>query len=193
MFDVDQFKSINDTGGHAAGDEVLATLARVLMRAMRANEQVFRIGGDEFAAVVAGATEAGVRAGERILRAARLQRRGRSLPTLSGGVAHSTGAEQKEELLARADAALYAAKDAGGDRILASSVLVPNERRAVVQAETAGGTARTPRSPLAPHPARRRRPRPARPAANDVRDHRHRGRGGAQRRRGPGQHRREPA
>ncbi len=136
IFDVDQFKSINDTGGHAAGDDVLATLARVLMRAVRADEQVFRIGGDEFAAVVAGAAEAGVRAGERILRAARLQRRGRSLPTLSGGVAHSTGAEQKEELLARADAALYAAKDAGGDRILASSVLVPNERRAVVRAET---------------------------------------------------------
>jgi diguanylate cyclase (GGDEF)-like protein len=135
MFDVDSFKTVNDTGGHAAGDRVLETLARVLMRAVRANEQVFRIGGDEFAVVVAGAAEAGVRAGERILRAARLQRRGRSLPTLSGGVAHSTGAEQKEELLVRADAALYAAKDAGGDRILASSVLVPPKTRSVVRAE----------------------------------------------------------
>jgi GGDEF domain-containing protein len=88
LLDVDDFKGINDTFGHAAGDEVLATLARIFMRAVRADEHVFRIGGDEFAVVIAGATEAGVRAGERILRAARLQRRGRSLPTLSGGVAH---------------------------------------------------------------------------------------------------------
>ena len=134
MLDVDKFKSVNDTSGHAAGDEVLAMLARIFLRAVRASEHVFRIGGDEFAVVVAGATEAGVRAGERILRAARLQRRGRSLPTLSGGVAHSTGAEQKEELLARADAALYAAKDAGGDRIVASSVLIPVRPRSVEEA-----------------------------------------------------------
>jgi ribonuclease P protein subunit RPR2 len=127
--------AVNDTSGHAAGDEVLATLARVFLRAVRANEQVFRIGGDEFAVVVSGTNEAGVRAGERILRTARLQRRGRSLPTLSGGVAHSVGAELKEELLARADAALYAAKDAGGDRILASGVLAPTRPRAVVEIE----------------------------------------------------------
>jgi diguanylate cyclase (GGDEF)-like protein len=136
LFDVDRYKDSNDTGGHAAGDDVHATLARVLLRGVRANEFVARIGGDEFAVVVAGATEAGVRAGERILRAARLQRRGRSLPTLSGGVAHSNGAELKEELLARADAALYAAKDAGGDRILASSVLVPKKQRSEAQVET---------------------------------------------------------
>jgi diguanylate cyclase (GGDEF)-like protein len=125
LLDVDGFKDVNDTGGHAAGDEVLATLARILLRAVRASEHVYRIGGDEFAVILAGATEAGVRAGERILRAARLQRRGRNLPTLSGGVAHSAGVETKQELLARADAALYQAKDAGGDRILAAGIVAP--------------------------------------------------------------------
>ena len=125
LLDVDGFKQVNDTDGHAEGDEVLATIARVFLRTVRANEHVFRIGGDEFAVVIAGDTEAGVRAGERILRAAKLQRRGRSLPTLSGGVAHSAGAQQKEELLARADAALYAAKGAGGARVVAASPRIP--------------------------------------------------------------------
>ena len=130
LLDVDGFKTVNDTGGHAAGDEVLATLARIFLRAVRANEHVYRIGGDEFAVVLAGAAEAGVRAGERILQAARLQRRGRDLPTLSGGVAHSAGVESKQELLARADAALYQAKDAGGDKILAAGIVAPRKQRA---------------------------------------------------------------
>jgi cyclic di-GMP phosphodiesterase len=129
LLDVDGFKAVNDTGGHAAGDEVLATLARIFMRAVRANEHVFRTGGDEFAVVIAGATEAGVRAGERILRATRLQRRGRNLPTLSGGVAHLTGVGSKQELLARADAALYKAKDAGGNRVAAAGIVAPLRQR----------------------------------------------------------------
>jgi diguanylate cyclase (GGDEF)-like protein len=133
LLDVDGFKAVNDTGGHAAGDEVLATLARIFMRSVRADEHVFRIGGDEFAVVIAGATEAGVRAGERILRATRLQRRGRNLPTLSGGVAHSAGVGSKQELLARADAALYNAKDAGGNRIAAAGIVAPDRRRAAVE------------------------------------------------------------
>jgi cyclic di-GMP phosphodiesterase len=131
LLDIDAFKAVNDTGGHAVGDEVLETLARIFMRAVRANEHVFRIGGDEFAVIITGATEAGVRAGERILRATRLQRRGRSLPTLSGGVAHSVGAESKQELLARADAALYTSKNAGGDRITGAGIVTPARPRAV--------------------------------------------------------------
>ena len=58
LFDIDGFKAVNDTGGHAAGDEVLASLARIFMRTVRANEQMYRIGGDEFAVVIAGATRA---------------------------------------------------------------------------------------------------------------------------------------
>ena len=137
LLDVDGFKTVNDTGGHATGDEVLATLARIFLRAVRANEHVYRIGGDEFAVILAGATEAGVRAGERILQAARLQRRGRDLPTLSGGVAQSAGVESKQELLARADAALYQAKEAGGDKILAAGIVAPRKQRASAGQKTA--------------------------------------------------------
>jgi diguanylate cyclase (GGDEF)-like protein len=134
LLDVDDFKAVNDTDGHVTGDEVLSTLARIFLRAVRANEHAFRIGGDEFAVVIGGDLAAGVRAGERIMRAIRLQRRGRSLPTLSGGVAFSVGGvESGDELLARADAALYAAKDAGRDRILVAGEIAPRRRLSVVK------------------------------------------------------------
>jgi diguanylate cyclase (GGDEF)-like protein len=119
LLDVDNFKQVNDSDGHAAGDEVLATLARVLLRSVRANEHAFRIGGDEFAVVVVGDADAAARAGERILRSVRRQRRGLELPTLSGGLAHAAaGTKTRKELFARADAALYAAKGEGRDRLV---------------------------------------------------------------------------
>jgi diguanylate cyclase (GGDEF)-like protein len=62
LLDVDGFKTVNDTGGHAAGDEVLATLARTFLRALRANEHVYRIGGDEFAVILPEAEEHDARA-----------------------------------------------------------------------------------------------------------------------------------
>lgn len=119
LLDIDNFKQVNDTRGHAAGDEVLATLARVLLRTVRANEHAFRIGGDELAIVVVGPAKAAARAAERIVRAARLQSRGVDLPTLSAGLAHApAGTATKKELFSRADAALYAAKGAGRDRLV---------------------------------------------------------------------------
>ena len=95
LLDIDDFKGVNDTLGHAAGDEVLSTLARVLLRSVRANEQVFRLGGDEFAVVIADETSAAERAGERILRAVRRHRRGLELPTLSAGLAHVRAASAR--------------------------------------------------------------------------------------------------
>ena len=93
--------------------------ARVLLRTVRANEQVFRLGGDEFAVVIADDTSAAERAGERILRAVRRHRRGLELPTLSAGLAHAPRRHRHEEgLYARADAALYDAKGAGRDQLV---------------------------------------------------------------------------
>jgi ribonuclease P protein subunit RPR2 len=133
LLDVDDFKSVNDTSGHARGDEVLATLARVLLRSVRPNEPVFRIGGDEFALVIPGGADAVRRVGKRVLDAVRRQRRGGELPTLSAGVAHApAGSSTKEELLARADAALYDAKGAGRDRLVASDEPAPRPRLVVV-------------------------------------------------------------
>jgi ribonuclease P protein subunit RPR2 len=120
LLDVDNFKQVNDTYGHAAGDEVLSNVARVLLRSVRATEQAFRIGGDELAVVTVGAVRGARRAGERVLRAARLQSRGPELlPTLSAGLAHAAaGTATKTKLFARADAALYAAKAGGRDRLV---------------------------------------------------------------------------
>ncbi len=120
LLDVDDFKSVNDTDGHAAGDDVLASLARVFLRTVRANENIFRIGGDEFALVIDGDAEAGRHATERILQDVRRQRRGRKLPTLSAGIAQAAAETEHVELYARADAALYEAKKAGRDRIVVS-------------------------------------------------------------------------
>jgi diguanylate cyclase (GGDEF)-like protein len=118
LLDVDRFKDVNDMDGHAAGDEVLSTVARVLLRSARANEEVFRIGGDEFALVVLGDASDASHATERVLRAVREHSRGRKLPTLSAGIAEASSSESdKTSLVARADAALYAAKEAGRDRL----------------------------------------------------------------------------
>jgi diguanylate cyclase (GGDEF)-like protein len=118
MLDADGFKNVNDTHGHAAGDDVLRQLARVLLRCVRPDDGVFRLGGDEFAIVVAGRRTAGIRVGERVRQALRAQRRAQ-LPTFSGGIATApTDARTHAELAQRADAALYAAKAAGRDRIV---------------------------------------------------------------------------
>jgi cyclic di-GMP phosphodiesterase len=118
LFDVDGFKSINDRHGHAEGDEVLRSLSRVFLRTLRADEQIYRIGGDEFALVIDGRSGAAVRAAERIQRAAARQRRGRALPAVSVGVAGiDAEVATPAELAARADRALYRSKAAGGNRI----------------------------------------------------------------------------
>jgi ribonuclease P protein subunit RPR2 len=119
MLDADGFKNINDSRGHAEGDDVLRELGRVLLRSVRPEDGVYRLGGDEFAVVVGGRRTAAVRVGERVRRALRTHRRAQ-LPTFSGGIAVAPGdARTPEDLARKADAALYAAKAAGRNRILA--------------------------------------------------------------------------
>ena len=126
LLDVDCFKEVNDTSGHPAGDQVLSTIARILLRSARSNEQVFRIGGDEFALVILGEANDAARATERVLGAVRNHRAGLELPTLSAGIAEGPpGATSREELVARADAALYAAKRAGRDRLTVADERTP--------------------------------------------------------------------
>jgi diguanylate cyclase (GGDEF)-like protein len=118
LLDADDFKQVNDTRGHGAGDDVLREIARVLARCVRPDDGVYRLGGDEFAVVVDGRRNAALRVGERVRRALRTHRRAQ-LPTLSGGIAVApTAAHTPAELLRKADAGLYAAKAAGRDRIL---------------------------------------------------------------------------
>lgn len=111
--DVDQFKTINDTYGHAAGDRALVDLARALEATLRQGDELYRIGGDEFVAVVeVPSTNEAVAVAERLAAAAR--RVGR---TISVGVALQRAEELGETTLNRADHALYEVKRHGRDGV----------------------------------------------------------------------------
>jgi len=120
-FDLDHFKSINDRFGHALGDEVIKLFAATANSSLRLTDFVVRLGGEEFAAIMPGTVEDGLLVGERI-RAA-FETAGRTVgghyvgATVSVGVAAHESAANIDALLARADAALYAAKANGRNRV----------------------------------------------------------------------------
>src|SRR5207248_2005869 len=119
--DVDGFKRINDNFGHAAGDALLQHIGTLLRATLRASDLPARIGGDEFVALMPDTSVDGaVITSERLLgRLAQhpLEVLDQSLTaTVSIGVASAEGCSSLEELLARADAALYRAKKEGKSR-----------------------------------------------------------------------------
>ena len=113
--DLDGFKRVNDTAGHAAGDAVLRKAAEILQRAARRVDTIARLGGDEFGLVLMGAGEAQARiVVERLLAAWREQ----GLPVgISVGIATNRDGASRTEIIAAADAAMYRAKVAGGNRV----------------------------------------------------------------------------
>ena len=122
MIDIDYFKEINDTCGHAAGDAALMQTARILVDAVRGSDVVCRYGGDEFLVLTPETNLEGVAAlGEkiRLTAASRLFGDGERVfeLTLSIGAAELLPDESSHEMLARADTALYNAKQAGRNRI----------------------------------------------------------------------------
>jgi diguanylate cyclase (GGDEF)-like protein len=119
MGDIDRFKALNDRYGHAAGDEALAEIGRVLMTESRAIDTPARIGGEEFAVLLPSTDAAAALVTANRLRAAiSLVRDGDGRPlTISFGVAEHPGdGATASDLIAAADRALYAAKAAGRDR-----------------------------------------------------------------------------
>jgi diguanylate cyclase (GGDEF)-like protein/PAS domain S-box-containing protein len=119
--DLDRFKVLNDTYGHAAGDVALRTVARTMLEASRASDSVARIGGEEFGLTVANIDRAALRVvGER-LGSLVARSRIRADPydlgvTVSIGGSMAIPGDTAATIFKRADAALYRAKDGGRNR-----------------------------------------------------------------------------
>ena len=115
--DIDHFKKVNDTHGHAVGDQVLVAVAGVLRDAVRRSDLVARLGGEEFCVVQTDVDVALMAMLTERLRAAVAALREPLAVTASFGVCHSTTTREPAALLALADQALYRAKDAGRNRV----------------------------------------------------------------------------
>lgn len=137
MFDIDHFKRVNDTHGHAAGDEVLRQIACRALNSVRSVDLVARLGGEEFAVVM---PETGLAIAAAVADRLRLEVASEpfALPavseplavTISIGVTTANGGyEDRDQFLKRADEALYEAKSTGRNRVVARAErLVPHLR-----------------------------------------------------------------
>ena len=141
MADLDHFKDLNDTFGHETGDRALRLFAETMRRTVRHDDLACRYGGEEFAIVLPNTTTAtAVDVLERIRAGLRSAVSAGTAPTftVSFGVAASTSYADLDEVVARADQALFQAKDAGRDCIWVDGDLAP--------------TAALPAEPLLPAP-----------------------------------------
>ena len=125
MIDLDHFKRVNDTHGHATGDEALRAFAATVNGTMRATDIFGRYGGEEFLMILFDTTPAlALKAMERIGAAIAAKDWSTIAPdlsvTLSAGIASHRKGENIEQLLHRADQALYQAKNSGRNTVIAS-------------------------------------------------------------------------
>jgi diguanylate cyclase (GGDEF)-like protein len=132
MFDLDRFKAINDTHGHAVGDVGIRRFCEVAAAVLRPNDVFGRTGGEEFAVVMPGSSiEAAFVRAERInvtfAEDCRFIEGRQVSATVSGGVSMSASAQSAlSALMEDADAALYRAKAAGRNRVVRSEKPDPN-------------------------------------------------------------------
>ncbi len=122
VLDIDKFKTINDTHGHAAGDLVLCAFTQAVAGCVRSTDVLARFGGDEYVVILPGTDQTGA-----ALLAARIRSQvetlscaagGKSLRfTTSIGVATLDSQDDSTSLLDRADRAMYSAKQRGGNRV----------------------------------------------------------------------------
>lgn len=133
MFDLDNFKSINDRFGHDIGDEALRVFAATVSARMRSEDIIGRLGGEEFAAVLPSGMDSAIAVANRVRLA--FEAAGRTIAGQHVGATVSVGAAgwtmssgTIQAMLARADAALYRAKFAGRNRVIADDgAVMPEE------------------------------------------------------------------
>ncbi|MGZ5199570.1 MAG: GGDEF domain-containing protein [Telluria sp.] len=123
LLDLDNFKRLNDTHGHAAGDAALRHLVQVMKQTLRAIDSVARYGGEEFVILmpdtpVADAVSAMVRVQRELTRHFFLHENEKLLITFSAGVALHQPGEDQAHLFERADKAMYQAKRSGKNRVV---------------------------------------------------------------------------
>ncbi|TAD88547.1 MAG: diguanylate cyclase [Alphaproteobacteria bacterium] len=128
MIDIDHFKAVNDTYGHPVGDRVLRRLAHHISGSLRRSDVAGRLGGEEFAVILPSTPPSAARHAIDDLRRSftalvEANHHGDEPVTISfsGGIAGWDGTESLDQLLARADRALYAAKHAGRNRVEVAS------------------------------------------------------------------------
>ncbi len=118
LIDIDRFKRINDQHGHQCGDEVLRSVANLLVRQLRKVDAVCRIGGEEFVVIVSATAFAqALELAEKLRRQLETSRMCELTVTASFGVSSYRDGDSLRTLLSRADQALYRAKEAGRNRV----------------------------------------------------------------------------
>jgi diguanylate cyclase len=126
MLDLDDFKRLNDTHGHTAGDEALIHLVRVIKDTLRTMDVIARFGGEEFLIVLPDtsmedAMQTVTRVQRELTKRIFMHNNERLLITFSAGVALRNGTEDQLSMIKRADEALYKAKRAGKNRVVAAT------------------------------------------------------------------------
>lgn len=119
VLDIDHFKRINDTLGHLFGDEVILLVSQLMREVFRDEDMMFRYGGEEFVVIIASPTKEGALAALNRFREKVAERRFPQINqvTVSAGLAEMRGNELPAAVIARADRAMYCAKEDGRNRV----------------------------------------------------------------------------